>query len=90
MKLIYFIIGVLSLIINLCVFITVLFIGLVCYHWMLNEIKIVYPDLYMSDLLRTALFIGCMMICSWVLRKMDEKSPLKVRHEEKLTETEIQ
>jgi TRAP-type C4-dicarboxylate transport system permease small subunit len=90
MKLLYFIIGILVVMVDICIFFTVLFTGLVCYHWLLNEIKVVYPDLYISDLFRVALFIGCMMICSWFIRKMDEKKTMKVKYNEKVTETEIQ
>jgi hypothetical protein len=64
MKIISFILAVGTWLMNLCIFLTILFIGLVVYRWLLGQIVITYPDLHISDALRVALFFGCMLTCS--------------------------
>jgi hypothetical protein len=84
MKALTFIIGIFSWLIGLCINMTVLIIGLVVYHWIWRQILIAYPNQQFHDWFRVMIFIGCMLICSWVINKMDEKPTLKVR----ITKTE--
>ena len=85
MKALVVIFGIINWTISMCVRISIWLIGLAVYHWTLNQIQLTYPN-QIHGLFKVVFIIGCVLLCSFVIYKVDKKDIIKV----KITETKTE
>lgn len=82
------IIGIVVWVVQISMTIVVMCLGIVCYHWIMTQIPIIYPDQTFSGWFRGLILMGCMGMCLWILGKVHGKPTLSMKVSKKVVEHE--
>lgn len=86
MKILVIILGLIRWVIEISMSIVVMCLGIVCYHWIIKQIQIIYPEQIFSEWFRMLIMLGCFGLCVWVLEMVHKKPTIKIKVDKKVIE----